>query len=79
MLVLVCRSNCEDVLCFCDDYDWQGLTEKKKQMQDESLWKDWLNKYVDRLKKEMDGGMTESSQKAAAETRVKLMNTNNPR
>ncbi|KAI0238706.1 Protein adenylyltransferase SelO, mitochondrial [Lamellibrachia satsuma] len=57
----------------------QGLTEEKKQMQDESLWKDWLNKYVDRLQKEVDGEMTETSLKAKNETRVHLMNHNNPK
>ena len=48
-------------------------------MQDESLWKDWLNKYVDRLQKEVDGEMTETSLKAKNETRVQLMNHNNPK
>ena len=48
-------------------------------MQDESLWKDWLDKYTDRLKQEVDGDWTDGSLKAAAETRVKLMNSNNPR
>ena len=48
-------------------------------MQDEKLWKEWLKKYVERLKKEVDGDITASVQKAAAEARVKLMNSNNPR
>ena len=48
-------------------------------MQDESLWKEWLVKYTDRLKQEVDGDWTKGSVKVADESRVKLMNSNNPR
>ena len=48
-------------------------------MQDESLWKDWLDKYTDRLKQEVDGDWTKGSVKVVDESRVKLMNCNNPR
>ena len=57
----------------------QGLTDEMKRVQDESLWKDWLDNYTDRLRQEVDGDLTNGSLKAAAETRIKLMNSNNPR
>ena len=54
----------------------QNLTEDSKKEQDHKLWSEWIEKYVERLNKEVIPGVEIAIQ---SENRTKRMNEVNPR
>lgn len=56
--------------------DIEDRTEEDQQKINNEAWSTWLQKYADRLKKEVEG---KTDLSAANTERVKVMNSNNPR
>lgn len=55
----------------------QKMTAKSKMEEDEMHWNDWLKKYEQRIKKEMDVNSDDLCSYNAE--RLKIMGQNNPR
>ncbi|KAK7478685.1 hypothetical protein BaRGS_00030070 [Batillaria attramentaria] len=60
--------------------DMDGITQESKTQRDRKLWDEWLQKYADRLKMEVDAAKQNSlSLETANKERTKAMDACNPR
>lgn len=58
------------------EFHSQNVTDEDKKKENQAMWTEWLNTYVERLKKEADK-VTDLT--AANQRRKEVMNMTNPR